>query len=91
MQPVQPLRNRDGVGELGRGRQQPRDEILLGRRQGGAVGQANEAWLARAAALGLRARAVQRCRIGRTESDPQQVRAEARRLMRKGVPEPANV
>ena len=49
------MRDRDGVGELGRGRQQPRDEILLGRRQGGAVGQANEAWLARAAALGLRA------------------------------------
>jgi hypothetical protein len=36
-------------------------------------------------------RAVQRCRIGRTESDLQQVRAEARRLRGTGIPEPANV
>jgi len=35
--------------------------------------------------------AVQRCPIGRTESDLRQVGAEARRLTRKGVPEPANV
>jgi hypothetical protein len=60
------------------------DQEALGRREPSCLGQV-------AVPGQVEIRAVQRFWIGRTESDLQQVRAEARRLMSKGISEPANV